>query len=567
MSPTSTLTPTRLVLVLGVLLLSLLGAATPARAGDYAVNLCPSSPPKGLTDWVATTDGAAMPGIRLTERCDQGVGLTIDGSESRQSNSGQSVWRYTAPPGTTIADWEAVATASAIQDRSYLIGLVLRDGQGSYGAECGLTAGPCSSTLATPRDKPNGTHTTALFSLTCVPTGEYNICQGPVSATMVRNIITLRDNVAPTGEVTGGTLAASGPGNPIAGTVGADFVATDNAAGVRRVEARVDGAVVGATAPQCDPPFTSSRPCPARLPGTVTADLSGVSQGTHSLRIVAIDASGTEGILRDGPIVVDNGGPVGPGTDGNVRGAPNGNHAGDDAKVEAWWPATGRAPSSRAAVKRKCARSAAYRRTHKLSCVGRAPQQKLAVRFSTKRSNLVRGRVLTSAGQPIAGAKVNVVATAAGRTRVVAQPVTSAAGTFDARLPVRTGSASLAVQWLAKARDSVPAAATTLTRTVRAATTFTTARSARAGKRLVLSGRLAGRSGAQKGVPILIQINAGSGWRAATTVLAGADGRWRARYGVPRQLRGTYRFRAVVRGTARYPYATAASKARRVRIR
>jgi hypothetical protein len=543
-------------------------AAPAAHAGEYAVNSCPA-PTAPLQNWTANTEGAGgLASTRLVEGCAQGTQpITIDGSGNQTVNSGSVEWQFRTPAESVIVDWNAEAAVSTTSPYTYIF-LVLNNG-GKWGVACGPggTFNVCGTrTLTTQRDRPAAGSTVARFAMQCQPQGSATTCEGPTTAALTRNILTLRDDTGPTGEVTG-TLVSSGFGSPIGGTATADFVASDSGAGVRRVEVRIDGSVVGATASQCDPPFTGASPCPGRVPGSVTADLSKVGAGTHSLQVVAIDAAGAEGVLKEAPVVVRNGEAVGPGGDGNLRGAPNGSYGADDGRITAWWPATGRAPSRSKAVQRKCKRSASYRRKNALRCSGRAPSRRLSASFSSKRENLIRGRLTNAAGQPIAGATVSLVGTAAGRATEVARPVTDATGAFEAKTVVRTGSTQIAVTWAARAGDSIPAAATTLSRKVKAASTFRADRLARPGKRLSVSGRLLGQSGSQDGVPILIQISAGEGWRAATTVQARGDGRWRARYSVPRQLRGTYRLRAVVKPTSRYPYTTSATRSRPVTIR
>lgn len=170
------------------------------------------------------------------------------------------------------------------------------------------------------------------------------------------------------------------------------------------------------------------------------------------------------------------------------------------------------------------------------------------------------------------GASLQLVATptATGAVASVVQTAsTDASGRFSVRVPVAVGSASYSVQWWSRSRDTLPAAVAELQRVVRAATSFSVKPHpvVYRGQRLEITGRLRGTSGTRQGTAIVVQANAGKAWRAVTTVRARADGRWSATYRVPRQLRGSYRFRAVVKPSAAYPYATGSSARRRVVVR
>jgi hypothetical protein len=502
--------------------------------------------------------------------------MAIDGSQASAAGQGLVTWKFSAPSGVSITGWDAEATISTNVENYYAgIGLKGYPASAPVTGEpttvgCGPGVGPrCySQTLTLPRTVRPGATGGELVVGCSTSAPPLEACRGPISLSLVRNAVTFRDLDAPTGQAAGGTLLSSGPGAPVSGVVSASLNAGDFGSGVRKFIARVDGRVVGETPSQCEEPFRRATPCPPSLSAELAVDTRGVPDGTHALQVVAVDAAGTEGTVVDGQIVTANGGPVGPGTDANLRGAPNGSYAADDAVITAGWPETARLASKKRSVQRRCRKSRVYRRKHPIPCNGRAAAQSLGtVGFSAKKTNLVRGQLRTASGQPVVGATVSIVASSAGREQQVAAPVTDAAGGFTARIPVSQGSAIYAINWMARARDTVPTTSVALRRSVRASSTFSVARRARAGGRLTFSGRLLGQAGSQVGVPILIQVNAGSGWRAATTIQAKGDGKWRGRYSVPRQLRGTYRFRAAVKSTTRYPYAAGVTRSKRVAIR
>jgi hypothetical protein len=314
------------------------------------------------------------------------------------------------------------------------------------------------------------------------------------------------------------------------------------------------------------------RACPAGAIGQLTIDTAQLDDGTHRLEIVAVDVGGNEGVLASTVIVSQNREQVGPGSDPALRGTPNGGYEADDARLTAWWPATAKKPSKRRKIQRRCKRSARYRQKHQVACRGRAPSTSLRVGYSSRKSSVLRGRLLTPTGQGVAGAALQLVATptATGAVASVVQTLsTDATGRFAARVPVAVGSASYSVQWRSRSRDTLPAAVAELQRVVRASTSFSVKPRpiAYRGQRLEITGRLRGETGTRQGTAIVVQANAGRAWRAVTTVRARANGRWSATYRVPRQLRGNYRFRAVVKPSAAYPYATGSSAQRRMAVR
>ena len=155
-----------------------------------------------------------------------------------------------------------------------------------------------------------------------------------------------------------------------------------------------------------------------------------------------------------------------------------------------------------------------------------------------------------------------------GAPREVASAITGASGRWSVRVK-RQMSATVQVQWPARMKDTIPVALVKLSARVRARSSFRLSpkRSIRTGRVLRLSGKLVGRSGLTRGVSVLIQARAGRSWRAVTTVRARQNGTWSARYKVPRQLRGRYQFRALLRPTPTYPYASGKTGSLRLRVR
>lgn len=549
---------------MAVVTVALMGA-TDARAGDFTVSYCVDAngtPVGQLADVQLTTSG--RPGTFLAYECARpegsGVQLAFDGSQPHYAGE------YAR--ATIDVDGAGMSIVGASAEGHYV--------PGTYDvsvAPLAVLAGPCLEPGCNAMRDWSGSWSARssqelLDHLTFAVTCNQPECGGGMLA-IHRLAVTYRDDAGPTAGSITGTLLNSAPGAPIAGPATVRISAADTGSGVRRGNVVVDGAIVGATRVQCAAP-DRQHPCPSRLDEQVTVDTAKFAHGTHDLQITATDASGNTTSVWRGPLIVDNGAALGPGADLNLRGSSIGGYPADNAQVDAWWPATGRAPSRHKAVQRRCKRKA-YARRHTLACRGRAPSRSLKVRWSAKKASRIGGRLVAPDGRPVVGARLDLVETPAAeaaRSRVVATLATGWNGGFSAAVPVATGSATYTVRWFARERDNQPANAVAVRRTVVAATTFSaSAKRLRPGRTLTLRGRLRGRAGTLRRNAIAIQANAGRSWRAVTTVRTRANGRWTARYRIPKQLHGRYRFRAVVTPSAGYPYAPGASRTRRLTVR
>lgn len=542
-----------------------------ASAGEYEVSYC--QPGMDLQDWQRYLDTAGT----ATEGCASGTGGVRAAMHPNGSvGNTRVVWSLRWPPG--IRPIHLVARFNRLLDAGTgaASGGVMPYGSCSTAEASGQCAsGQTTSTVVDRTVSDSAGDPGQGFAIGVVCEGQsFSPCGGASGWVDVSQLdITWRDVVAPTGTATIDALSKPPQGEPVRGAHAVEFRAADgDGSGVRRVEARIDGKTVASSPEQCRPPYTSMRACPGAAIGELVIDTARIDDGTHRLEVVAVDVGGNEGVLVSASIVTQNREQVGPGSDPALRGTPNGGYAADDARLTAWWPSTGRKPSKSRKVQRRCKRSARYRRTHQVACRGRAPSASLRVGYSSRRSSVLRGRLVTSTGNGVAGASLQLVATptATGAAPSVVQTLnTDGTGRFSARVPVAAGSASYSVQWRSRSRDTLPAATVELQRRVRASTTFAVKPRpvVYRGQRLELSGRLRGRTGTRQGTAIVVQANAGKAWRAVTTVRARASGRWSATYRVPRQLRGSYRFRAMVKPSAAYPYATGSSARRRVVVR
>jgi hypothetical protein len=185
-----------------------------------------------------------------------------------------------------------------------------------------------------------------------------------------------------------------------------------------------------------------------------------------------------------------------------------------------------------------------------------------------KRSS-VRGRLVATAGMPVKGAEVTVLARlamAGGEYRAVAAVVTDSAGGFTYRVPP---GAARTLDFHFRGDNRYRHADDQVTLRVPAAATVKASRhSLRNGQRVLFSGKLLGRPYPGKGKILDLQAYYRGRWRTFATPRASRNGAWRYKYRF-QATRGLvkYRFRIRVRATSDYPYEIGYSKATNVRVR
>lgn len=197
------------------------------------------------------------------------------------------------------------------------------------------------------------------------------------------------------------------------------------------------------------------------------------------------------------------------------------------------------------------------------ACRRRSGRSAVWVRFGV--ASALAGRVETPAGRAVPGAAVEVSEQVRGGSgwRPVATAVSGPAGAFALRLaagPSRTlrlayPGTDLLLPAAIERRVLVPAAGTlTVSR-----------RRARNGQRVVFAGRLLGRPLPPGGRTVDLQAHYRGAWRTFATPRTDARGRWRHpyRFGATRG-RVVYRFRALIKREAAYPYEQGVSPAARV---
>jgi hypothetical protein len=339
----------------------------------------------------------------------------------------------------------------------------------------------------------------------------------------------LRDSDAPTfaSPPTGSLLESGGVLN---GERSVRVRGQDVGGGVARIAVVVDGSdryeqPVNAADEACRVPYTTPVPCPLAVDSTLAFDTATLPNGAHKIQVALIDAAGNRSLTDPVAVETRNGG------------RPNGVGASRSASLK-----VGIGPSERARASRT---------------------------VSFGRRATVHG-VLTSGGQPISGAAVEVTSTdrrLGARGRTLPPLITDAQGRFTF---APSAGASRIFEFAYRAftlEDPVARSAVRLN--VRAGVRLrlhphrVTTRG-----RIVFEGRLLGgpgRRGTQVG--LFAVARRGRDQVPVATLQADRRGRFRFSYRFRRTFAPfTYYFQAIVQRQNGYPYATGRSKRVSVRI-
>jgi hypothetical protein len=528
--------------LLASLLLVLLPAA-PGRAGVYTVHSC-QSPDGGAADRDAWRD--ATHDTDQSSRLDgcplRPLYLTLDRNEVHPGN-GYVNLKFTAPSDTQITAYtlwrsaQVASTYNAYVREHHDRGITDRE-------KC---LGPCTKGVLRPsladanrisvRTSARPLRTLELL-LTC---GRADASSETCPASSLgarlqlhRADIELRDDLAPVivTPPSGPLVNARGP---LAGVQSVSLTATDRGGGVSQVAFEVDGTVVervtlDANGGACRVPFRAPVPCKPVASGTVGFDTAKVPDGTHSLRILVTDATGTN-VTPWGPVTITT-------ANRSCNPAPRV----DSLELTARIAGGGRKRGGRKKGGRRVVATAYGRKVR------------------------VRGTLRTPEGAPVPHAAL-CVATRQQRAHAPLRPAraltTDAAGRFSFRLPRGPSRRAYVV-----ARVPGGAVSSSVVVRVKAPVRLRPSRRhLRNGQSLKLRGRLRGRPRPRRGMLVEMQVQRGRRYQTFATTHARRNGRFSLRYrftrtsGVQR-----YRFRALVRRQPTYPYATGASRPVVVRV-
>ncbi|MDA0159137.1 Ig-like domain-containing protein [Solirubrobacter ginsenosidimutans] len=317
----------------------------------------------------------------------------------------------------------------------------------------------------------------------------------------------LRDIVNP--RVTGVGESAIG-GGALSGTVTVRTSFADNGGGVRQVSVLVDGGEYVRGKALCSQPYAFAVPCPLSGTQELEIDTRGLADGEHTLTFELEDVAGNRSISRPYEVW--------------VRNAPDP-------------PVVTPAPE---------------------------PLVRLVAEWSTltatyNKTTVVRARARDVAGNPLAGVKVGVAVRPAimGAPFVLDTPVFSdSQGRITVKLPKGTSR---------EVRLTHGDQTTTIKVVVKAPLQFSASPAAtRNHKSIRLSGSVPGTDAA---TDVELQARDGTKWIPFKTVRL-HNGRFSARYRFMRTFQTTrYRFRAVIHGDSRFPYAPASSRVASVLVR
>ncbi len=272
----------------------------------------------------------------------------------------------------------------------------------------------------------------------------------------------------------------------------------------------------------------------ARHGRRVTAEIDDVrlAPGTYDLRARAVDAAGNEGVAFGGERTL----PI-------------------------------RTPTRLAAAVVKRVRRARLgcRPARGAICRSRVTVRRRAVSARHGSTVVVRGRLRTLAGRPLAGRALTATSVSADGAVRLPHPVTNSAG--DVVLVLRARRSAVVELGFGGDREALPSGRR-LRIDVPAPVTFATARRVVAGRPALFRGRVRGGSIPRGGKLVEIQAHFRGRWRTISTARTRRGGRWRFVYvfrGAGRAA--TYRLRARVPAETGYPFASGTSQPVRVTVR
>lgn len=374
----------------------------------------------------------------------------------------------------------------------------------------------------------------------------------------------LRDesNPTPTSPPTGGLLTD----DPVKGAEDFTVNGTDRGAGLYRVMTLIDGAITSAklidtNGGQCadvnlangDPyEFASSRPCKLSAGGTFTLDTHAAADGKHNFKVQLEDASGNATTVVDRTVMVQNTPPPAP-----VQVLPPTTTQAN--------PAAAPAPSS--AVGPPAELTPPINGINGGKSVLLSITRRRVVHLHHGQSATLRGRLTTPTGDPVSGAKIDVLQGRTASSLVGKLQVTTGRdGRF--RYVVAAGvSRVIRVGYRANIGAGSFAHLLDVRVRVRAALTFNLSRHLlHNGQTLVYRGTLLGPSNV--GRFVVVEVHNGSKWQVICSLRTSRHGVFACGHRFTRTfVSASYAFRAVVPAQSGMPYDPAHSRTQRVRVR
>lgn len=508
-----------------------LAAPATAPAGVYFAHACttPAGQVIGPGGWTVERDGPTV----VRDRCGEGVGLEAALDPARTNRPGEfAAWRVDAPGGASI-----VAVGM-----EYLGRVGHRNGEDNPRIIFGTNAQQFFSIES------DGGYDGGVFYRVdrgrflqlrafCGGTADCR-AQDPKSRFAIRRVSVALEDTAPPRLVAPATGPLTEPG-PRRGIQRIGFTARDDGGGLYRISVESDGRVVdtqpvnlngGACADlggfgTSDRDFPAAIPCLREASPAIGVDTARLGQdGEHAVVVRVEDAGGNQAEVWSGRV-----------TTANDEG-PNGVGATPDARLSAG--------------------------------VGRGFRaSRVTVRYG--RPATLAGRLTTAAGQPIGDARLQLLARVAPSQAFVpaGEVRTGADGGYRAVLPAGP-SRTVRVGYRARSIDAGFARiADVKMQTVAGIRMRPSARRTRNGRKVRFRGRLLGARAAPRKV-VEVQAFSRGRWRPLGSDRIDRAGRFSVSYRFVRTRRTTtYRFRAIVRKEAGFPYDTGRSRVSRVTVR
>ncbi len=521
------------IVVMSLLLYVCLAWAPAANAGEWVQRSCSYG-----TEYIVPEnwEGKEVNGYknpnqdRPFDGClgfNMGGGLDVGAAADNGDQSGAGeIWLYRAPRESTIAGGLLTATLTAHNGDARIVASA-KNGPATL-ANC--ESPNCQSGGGfVPITASGGTELYEQAS--CFGT-DGGLCPSEPGFAAEAGIssaqIVLATNATPGGSGFSGTLLSE----TVSGKGRLSFTATDPGPGVYQVIVRIDSQQMWAAMPSLNEgkcvvkgayegarAFNYAQPCPTSTPVSAEIDTASLADGPHHLTVEVEDAAGNTSVVYDGTVAIDN-----QSTDGALRGAANGTNASDQAKLTARWNSTA-----------KAMRTSSY---------GQADR--------------ATGRLMTSTGQPISGAVLDVSETPAdqgAKTVQLAGVRTESAGGWTLTLPRGVSSETLRFTYRSHVDDTVPVATATLTLRVHAGIRLRIAPHVTSvGHRIVFSGVLQGAPIPPGGKQMVLEASSGGEWVQFDTITTNAKGRYRATYRFKFPGPASYRFRVYSPHEADFPF-------------
>jgi len=276
--------------------LSMLLVVASAHAGTYVINNCPSAGNGNAGSWTVFGSPQNVKGT-----CSGGAGDYIGPRGGSMSPGDLAGVQIGAPAGITIREakiWWQVSHQVAGADTF------------AIAADNGGVVGESTTPLGA------GNPDTFVLSSTTTEITLANYCSnddagaGCTFGGGENNILelygaqlTLFDSGLPSGSVTGGSLAGSGP---LSGTQALAYNASDGGSGVRYVELILDGQSVAKNDYIAECPYQNFAACPASVSGTISWNTGAIADGQHELALRIVNAGGNSSIVDDHTITTHN---------------------------------------------------------------------------------------------------------------------------------------------------------------------------------------------------------------------------------------------------------------------